>query len=201
MSRTSCLCLSRFGSDAQKLRAVYQDAREVNTKYSKTISTWFFPVDPVAEIIVREWIAFLRAELSFTDDDPLFPSTRMAGGPQRKFLAAGLSGSHWADTGSIRGIFKRAFESIGLPYYNPHLFRNVLVQLGQQRCRTAEEFWAWALNLGHSDVMTTFQSYGNITHERRRQLIHGLVERPQATKADLDAIEILISRVRDGLGR
>lgn len=46
----------------------------------------------------------------------------------------------------IRTIFQSAFEAAGLPYFNPHSFRNTLVQLGQTLCRDAEQFKAWSQN-------------------------------------------------------
>jgi integrase len=41
---------------------VNQDAREVNTKFGKTFSTFFFPVGEEVQGIVEEWVSFLREE-------------------------------------------------------------------------------------------------------------------------------------------
>ena len=42
---------------------VEQDAREVQTKFSKTFTTYFFPVgDEIREIVV-DWIEYLREEM------------------------------------------------------------------------------------------------------------------------------------------
>jgi len=38
---------------------VRQDAREVRTKFSKTFTTWFFPVGDKARQIVIDWVIFL----------------------------------------------------------------------------------------------------------------------------------------------
>jgi hypothetical protein len=46
---------------------------------------------------------------------------------------------HWSSTGPIRTIFREAFASVGLPYFNPHSFRKTLALLGGQRCKTPEE--------------------------------------------------------------
>src|SRR5690606_19332143 len=54
-----------------------QDAREVKTKFAKTFSTWFFPVGGDALEIVSDWVNYLRKDLLFADDDPLFPMTKM----------------------------------------------------------------------------------------------------------------------------
>jgi hypothetical protein len=43
-------------------------------------------------------------------------------------VAVGIDRKHWATAASIRAIFKRAFESAGLLYFNPHSFRSTLAQ-------------------------------------------------------------------------
>ena len=119
-----------------------QDAREVHTKFSKTITTWFFPVGDEIRQIVADWVGFLTKEKLFGPADPLFPATRVAIGDDKCFQADGLSRSGWSNATPIRKIFKEAFISAGLPYANPHSFRNTLAQLGEQVCHTPEEFKA-----------------------------------------------------------
>jgi hypothetical protein len=41
---------------------VDQDARQVNTKFSKSFTTWFFPVGHDIRQVVVDWIHYLRAE-------------------------------------------------------------------------------------------------------------------------------------------
>ena len=136
---------------------VYQDAREVNTKASKSFSTWFFPIGGDALAIFTDWCRHLREELLWGNDDPLFPKTAIGLGPTGGFEAVGLSREGWSNAGPIRKIFKDAFASADLPYFNPHSFRNTLVQLGERTCNTPETFKAWSQNLGHERVLTTFQ--------------------------------------------
>ena len=73
---------------------VDQDAREVQTKFSKTFTTFFFPVGDEIRRIVAEWVAFLREEMLWGNDDPLFPATRIALGAARQFEAVGLERAH-----------------------------------------------------------------------------------------------------------
>ena len=54
---------------------VVQDAREVRTKFSKTFTTWFFPVGDEVRQIVVDWVKFLTVEKLFGPVDPLFPWT------------------------------------------------------------------------------------------------------------------------------
>jgi site-specific recombinase XerD len=153
---------------------VEQDAREVQTKFSKTFTTYFFPVGDEIRRIVAEWVAFLREEMLWGNDDPLFPATRIALGDSRQFKAVGLERAHWSSAARIRAIFRYAFASSGLPYFNPHSFRNTLVRLGQTVCQTPEAFKAWSQNLGHDKVLTTFLSYGQVGSSRQGEIIRGL---------------------------
>jgi len=69
---------------------VEQDAREVNTKASKSITTWFFPVPDVFRKIVVEWVEYLQKEKLWGYDDPLFPATKIAQDANRRFVATGI---------------------------------------------------------------------------------------------------------------
>jgi len=153
---------------------VNQDAREVKTKFSKTFNTFFFPVGEEIYEIVAEWVSYLREKKLWGNDDPLFPSTRIALGPSRQFEAAGLKRAHWSTAASIRTIFRDAFTAAGLPYFNPHSFRNTIVQLGEKVCKTPEQFKAWSQNLGHEKVLTTFLSYGEVACQRQGEIIRAL---------------------------
>jgi integrase len=105
---------------------VLQDARQVRTKFSKTFTTWFFPVGDEVRQIVVDWISFLQRDMVFGPDDPLFPATEVTLGNDQQFEAAGLSRSHWSTATPIRTIFKEAFTKAGLPYFNPHSLRRTL---------------------------------------------------------------------------
>jgi integrase len=156
---------------------VHQDARDVRTKASKSFSTWFFPVGGNALEIVTDWCEHLRNTLLWGEGDPLFPKTEIGLGPEGGFVPIGLNRDGWKSAGPIRDIFKVAFEAAGLPYFNPHSFRNTLVQLGERTCTTTETFKAWSQNLGHEGVLTTFTSYGSVAPHRQAELIRGLGER------------------------
>ena len=176
---------------------VHQDAREVKTKNSKTFTTWFCPVGGDALQIFTDWCEHLRRDLLWGEDDPLFPNTCIGLGDQGGFQAIGLERAHWRTTGPIRTVYKQAFEAAGLPYYNPHCFRNMLVQLGERICTTHEQFKAWSQNIGHEKVHTTLASYGALTAARQAELIRGM---GQAVPADLindPDIRALIERIQN----
>jgi integrase len=155
-------------------RCFYQDAREVKTKFSKTFTTFFFPVGEEIFKIFEEWVLFLREVKLWGNDDPLFPATRVEAGNSRRFEVVGLKQEHWNTTSSIRKIFRDAFTAAGLQYYNPHSLRDTLTIFGEQICQTPEEFKAWSQNLGHEKVMTTFSSYGEVPARRQGEIIQNL---------------------------
>mgnify|MGYP005991057833 CR=1 FL=1 len=103
--------------------SLFQDAREVNTKFSKTFTTYFFPVGELPLNIIKAWIEYLKKELLFSPDDPLFPKTRIENSTNRNFEPTGLLRDHWQTANPIREIFKQAFQHANLSYYNPHSFR------------------------------------------------------------------------------
>jgi integrase len=178
--------------------SVHQDARDVKTKFSKTFTTYFFPVGDEIREIVAEWVQYLREEKLWGNDDPLFPVTRVAVGATRQFEAVGLARKHWSSASPIRSVFRDAFEGAGLPYFNPHSFRHTLVRLGETICQTPEDFKAWSQNLGHEGVLTTFYSYGDVSARRQGELIQGL-SKPQAshTMTVEDMAEAVVRKMRE----
>jgi integrase len=179
---------------------VEQDAREVKTKFSKTFTTFFFPVGDELIKIVKEWIEFLQTEQLWGADDPLFPATRVAIGPSQRFEAVGLARKHWRSAAAIRTVFRRAFEDAGLPYFNPHTFRNTLVRLGQSICQTPEDFKAWSQNLGHENVLTTLTSYGEVGKQRQAEILRNLSISRSPTSSDVAIVMDLIRQLK-GSGR
>ena len=97
--------------------------------------------------------------------------TLVAAGGDLRFGVVGLDRKHWSSAGPIRTIFKEAFTAAGLDYFNPHSFRKTLAVLGEQRCKTPEEWKAWSQNLGHEDVLTTFRSYGDVSSHRQAEIM------------------------------
>ena len=144
----------------------------------------------------RSGSAYLEATLHWGPDDPLFPAPRMEAGPDRLFRPAGLDRRHWTTAGPIREIFRRAF---GLPACRTT--RRIGCATRWRRwasdcARTPEEFEAWAQNLGHSGMLTTFASYGKVEPARQAEIVRGLA-RPQAPpNSALDEIAAIVARIR-----
>lgn len=144
-------------------KTLWQDPKHVRTKFRKGIVTAFVSAPiPNAEAIFIDWYAYARDVLGFGHNDPLFPQTLVISSAKTlTFEVKGLSRDPWASAAPIREIFKKAFAAVGLPYFNPHLLRNTIVQWAEKNC-TPYEFKAISQNLGHEHAMTTYNSYGKL---------------------------------------
>jgi integrase/recombinase XerD len=154
--------------------SIFQDGRNVNTKFSKSFTTWFLPIDPIYLACLTAWIAELRGQLLFGNTDPLFPRPKMMVSPTTGFQVVGLTREHYASEESLRKFIKEAFTNAGLPPFSPHRFRNTLVELSNSLCTTPEEIKALSMNLGHERVSTTIDDYGRLSPERQGEVIKAM---------------------------
>ncbi|HEY3719437.1 MAG TPA: hypothetical protein VGL41_04775, partial [Roseiarcus sp.] len=115
------------------------------------------------------------------------------------FEPQGLTRKHWSDAAPIRQIYREAFSVADLSYSVPHSFRKTLVRLGQQICRTPEEWKAWSQNLGHDSESTTFVGYGEVPLHRQAELLRALGKPRQAgtRSLDIDALERFLKSARE----
>jgi hypothetical protein len=103
---------------------VRQEPDRVDTKFSKSIITYFFPLGSDLQDIIIRWIEELRTEHLFGPNDPVFPKTRVSLDDDKSFRAAGIEAVHWRDASPVRAIFHHAFAKAGLPYFSPHSLRH-----------------------------------------------------------------------------
>lgn len=157
---------------------VLQHPDEVETKASKQIFTWFFPVGNELKDEVVDYIGFLKHELGFIDSDPLFPQDKRGRDENDHFTYNELSKQRWANAQPMRDIFKKAFQANALKYFNPHSFRNTLMDLAYDLGLAGEALKAWSQNLGHEKLDTTVNAYGNVSLDRQRAVIMSMHERP-----------------------
>ena len=165
------------------------DAREVETKFSKSFVNFFMPVGDDIRAILIAWNSTLTTDHLWGPSDPLFPKPLMQRDENGAFRAVGLQRAHWTTANAVRKIFSNAFKAAGLPYFHPHSVRHTLAQLGETICKSPEEFKAWSQNLGHEHVMTTFNSYGHVSPARQAELIRQLGITPEP--AQIDAEDLL----------
>ncbi len=149
---------------------VYQDAREVRVKRSKSITTFFLPVDPEYLTCFTDWMNYLRNEALFGPDDPLFPPAKIK--PiDGAFQIVGMNREIYKNANSIRETIKDAFRRADLPPFTPHAFRKTLVKWADTAYPTREAFKAFSQNIGHSSVITTVSAYCPVSTERQGELI------------------------------
>jgi integrase len=194
-ARDDALASLRLGHVDLEAGLIQQDAREVRTKFSKTFPTYFVPVGEDSREIFEGWVRHLKGVLLWGLDDPLFPRTRIENGADRRFAANGLERAGWRTSSPIRAIFRKAFEAVGVPYFNPHSFRHALTRHGQAICVTLEDHKAFSQNLGHSSIKTTETHCGEIPAERQGQLIRGLGKRGTADPTALSLARDLLERL------
>ena len=154
-------------------RCVWQPPREVDTKFRKRITTYFTRGYDEAEEAVEEWVNYQRDALLRGNDAPLFPSTRNGTGENGGFVAVGLTHTAWTSASPVRRIVREAFESAGVEYFGPHAFRHMLAREVTMGGGSVEEVLAISQNIGHSDVLTTLRSYGQLGDDRVKALIRG----------------------------
>ncbi|HEX8414323.1 MAG TPA: site-specific integrase, partial [Sphingomicrobium sp.] len=127
-ARVGALASFRLGHIDLASGMVEHDARTVRSKFAKTFPTWFMPIGGDALAIFTSWIAELERDHHWGRDDALFPATQMGLDTSGDFTPAGILRSGWRSTQPINAVFRRGFESSGLPYFNPHSFRDMLVR-------------------------------------------------------------------------
>lgn len=149
---------------------VYQDAREVNTKNAKTITTFFLPVDAEYMATFQVWVKYLRSEKLFGPDDPLFPPIAVKP-VEGEFAPIGFKRETYKNANTIRQAIREAFINADLPPFTPHAFRKTLVKWADTAYPTREAFKAFSQNIGRSSVVTTISAYCPISIEQQGALI------------------------------
>ena len=200
-ARVAALASFRLGDVSMEEGFVDQDARHVKTKFSKTFRTFLMPVSDLAMSIARDWHAEMSGDVSRGPQDPLFPATEMGLSSDSTFAPQGLAQEAWTTSGPIREIFKSAFSSAGIPYFNPHSIRDMLVRHIMTLDLPVETLKAWSQNLGHQGLLTTLTSYGSVAIPRQGELIRQGLPEAGTAKSDLADAEVIAAAVVDALKR
>ncbi|GAA6206747.1 hypothetical protein NBRC116601_00400 [Cognatishimia sp. WU-CL00825] len=154
-------------------KSVTQNPREVATKFGKHICTFFAKDFEEAEDAMAAWITYLDEVALYSPDDPLFPATALKAKSNTGFTNIGFTPTHWKTTEPVRKIVNSAFEAAGLPGYGPHAFRHMIALHIATNCGSVAELVTVSQNLGHTDILTTLRSYGQISRNDQRRLITG----------------------------
>lgn len=146
---------------------VYVCPKSMKTKYAKTRHVNFVPLPDDIQANVLSWRDYLL-NLGFKDADPLFPKIDNTFN-NLNLLEKSIKKEDIKSNTTIRDLFKKAFENSGLPYLNPHSFRNTLARYAQNQSPAFLN--AVRQNLGHSSIDTTLSSYGQLSVAEQRRII------------------------------
>jgi len=176
----------------------------VRTKNSKRILSTFFPLgwnEP--EQCFMEWYEYLQAK-GFQSEDPIFPATLSSFGTgENNFSKEAISKNFWASTSAARKVYEKRCLNAGVPYFHPHSFRHLVVNMLSKRRLTEEEKRAISLNLGHENVATTFGAYGygSMSNEDAVKIVQKLNDtvddgkgQPPLTAVEKTALKKLLDR-------
>jgi integrase len=93
------------------------------------------------------------------------------------------------------GLFREAFKQAGVPYFNPHSLRNTIVAFGSQKNLTWQEMQAWAQNLGHKSLTTTFGSYGQVAPHQQGDLVRNAGRARGIQDGDMHQLMAMVSDI------
>ena len=154
-------------------KSVTQNPREVATKFGKSMVTFFAKDFKEAEEALGKWLAHLDEVALYSPDDPLVPATALEAERTNGFKASGFQRRNWTTTEPVRKIVNTAFKNAGLQAFGPHSFRHMHSRHIARNCKSVAELVATSQNLGHTDVLTTLRSYGQINRDDQRRLVTG----------------------------
>ena len=156
--------------------AISQNPRVgVQTKFAKYIPSTLMRFDGEFIEHVKTWIKHLKSK-GFGFQDPLFPRSKSEHGEGGISFekATEVEPVYWKGTGRIREVFKARAAAAGLPYYPPHTFRHLAVDLALKACKTGEHIKAVSQNFGHEHIATTLSSYANYDMRKLPEVLGSL---------------------------
>ncbi|MEO4042140.1 site-specific integrase [Hoeflea sp. CAU 1731] len=149
--------------------SVYQPGAEVDTKFSKSITSIILPLNSKWIGYLSDYVQELR-DLGFSNRDPLFPRTHFVAGEGAAFGEREVLKEFLADAQIVTRLVPKCFERVGLPPYTPHVFRHVHGKLAYDEQSSMAVTKALSLNLGHGNVKTT-EGYSTMDLEKRRRIL------------------------------
>ncbi len=181
--RISAIISLRVKNFDKAERTVYQNPGDgVHTKNTKPILGTFLPVGwDAPERYFLEWFERLEVR-GARQDDPIFPATRGEVGRVKTADGSVLVGNlFWKSASGARKVFQKRCTETGSQYFNPHSFRHLAIGVMAKKRITEEEKKAISVTLGHSNVGTTFGSYGNTNMSNEEAV--SIVKRLKASEA------------------
>lgn len=165
-----------LGCFDEEKQAILQDPRlGVDTKFSKLIPSTLLQFNPQLLNCFLNWVTYLKSK-GYGIKDPLFPRSKQTQGENNLSFESSteIEPEFWRVTGSIRSIFKQRAENAGLPYFPPHTFRHLAIDLALKNACNGEEIKAISQNFGHEHISTTLSSYANYDPARLSEILKNM---------------------------
>ncbi len=147
---------------------VYVDPKDMSVKFAKTRQAFIMPFNHEWLDNVLRWQDRLK-KLGWGDKDPLFPIIPNQFN-QLNILEPNIKKVAIRGNNAILKVFRDAFTATGLPYYPPHTFRHMIARWAETK--SPEIFNAVRQSLGHSNIKTTFESYGAFTPHKIADILN-----------------------------
>lgn len=172
--RHESIATIKIGHIDLRKEAAFQDPRTMDTKNDEFINTKLIPIDASFVRVVIDWVKYLKEELGFTDNDPLFPRELLQQDEHKQFTTATkLTKEHIESHNVVPKRVRRIFARVYLPYKNPHSFRDMQVNYFINNYSLKEAI-ALSMNLGHKDLSITLGNYGHLTPEQQFDILSNL---------------------------
>ncbi|MDR0726953.1 MAG: site-specific integrase [Rickettsiales bacterium] len=136
-------------------------------KFRKARQATLFNVPDLIQWII-DWIEELKTTENFTDIDPIFPSIKNTFAKNLMFSRAVQKTA--ISPQSVRKIFNEAFRNAGVEPLRVHSIRQTRSRYIGNLTNDVKTV-ALQQDFGHKSIGTTMHNYGNITHERQRELM------------------------------
>ena len=183
--------------DEETLTITQNPKKGVQTKFSKYIPSTLFQFNDKLVGYVIEWVKHLKTK-GFGSQDPLFPRSKIEHGENNSSFepATEVEPIFWQGTGRIREIFKTRSQEASLPYYAPHTFRHLAIDLAFKHCKTGEQIKAISQNFGHEHIATTLSSYANYDPQRLSEILKDMDFSGKPEKTIDDKLEEIMKEIK-----
>lgn len=141
--------------------------KNIDVKFAKSRRAYFIGIPDDIKNNIFSWKSYLQ-QAGFASQDPLFPLIPNNFN-QDNLLEISIKKEVIKSGSTIRSIFKKIFEGVGLPYYKPHSFRHTLAREAERK--NPQHLNSIRQNHGHASINTTIQSYGNLSNSEQGRLV------------------------------
>ena len=156
-----------------------QDAREVQTKFSKSFVTTFFPVGDDIRAVVADWVSLSADGKALGAGRSAVSGDQGRGGRQSPVRGGGSGPQALEQRRSDQDRYSRKRSRRRDCRTSTRTASGRRWRFsGDKLCRTPEEYKAWSQNLGHEHVLTTFCSYGDVSSYRQAEIMRSFAGAP-----------------------